>query len=148
MKNEKAIKAVDKILSNVKNKLEGTKSTYLCVEHGEEFTVEEYSMEEAIEAASLYGGVVIRKLGSKSAKEEIAKPVKKVLEITIKDYPKTIKFPVSVKLPPFKYGCKVRAKLARKCLEKTEYDTPHDPCDFVIERVDVVSGGEVWHLGS
>ena len=32
---------------------------YLCSEEGEEFTIEAFSLQEAIEHAQLYGGVVI-----------------------------------------------------------------------------------------
>ncbi len=35
------------------------KKTWICIEHGEEFTVQAHTLEEAREMAAIYGGEVI-----------------------------------------------------------------------------------------
>jgi len=45
------------------------KNTYLCKEFDEEFIIEASSIEQAIEDAAIYGGVVLKQLTEEEIKE-------------------------------------------------------------------------------
>jgi hypothetical protein len=71
------------------------------------------------------------------------------IKVTIKDYPLTVTF--NAELPPIDgdEGYKIRTKCVQEKLQQFEYDAPHAPTDFVVERVEVLAyNKEVWYLGS
>ena len=71
------------------------------------------------------------------------------IKVTIKDYPLTVTF--NAELPPIEgdEGYKIRTKCVQEKLQQFEYDAPHAPTDFVVEKVESYAvNREVWYLGS
>jgi len=71
------------------------------------------------------------------------------IKVTIKDYPLTVTF--NAELPPIEddEGYKIRTKCVQEKLQQIEYDAPHAPTDFVVEKVERNAlNKEVWYLGS
>lgn len=72
--------------------------------------------------------------------------------ITICEYPQTFTFKTKKKLPPFKYGCEVRTKLAHDAMKRYKVSSPsHSYCEYVVEEVctaHFLPNQEYWYLGS
>ena len=73
-------------------------------------------------------------------------------KITICHYPQTFSFKTKKELPPFKYGCEIRTKLAEQAMRRHNTHSPcHDYDEYVVEIVDIDTekpNQEFWQLGS
>ena len=75
----------------------------------------------------------------------------KTKTIKVDGYPAHFSFEVDIDLPEFdeERGCSLRTHIVHQEMYAQNIDSPcHMYEDFVVESVEIVSGGEVWGLGS